>query len=341
MDAIHIVGAGGIGCAVGYALAADGVAVTFVESSPEKLAYGRRYGVAIDNLPPRQAEFVSFADWSPPPDDAILLCTKCYDNAAVLERLSPRARLVPIQNGFDPVLTNRPPHVEGIASFVSECLPQRTHTRITRRGRLHLGLTGEPPRSELDPLLRELAGRLRRGPFAVTVVPAISPYKHAKLMYNAALSPLASAAGIDNGAVLWRKDVRSLFFALLGENHAILTRAGVTLGKVGPLHPRTVARILARPWLAHALAWAFYPGLRGTYCSMANDLPAGRTEIDNYNGYLIALAGEGPCPLNRQVYSLIKTMESNRLQPGPERLAGLLSSFAGEAGAEQAARHGA
>src|ERR1700722_8686986 len=44
MEAIHIVGAGGIGCAVGYALAESGP-VVFVETSPEKIAHGRRFGV--------------------------------------------------------------------------------------------------------------------------------------------------------------------------------------------------------------------------------------------------------------------------------------------------------
>jgi 2-dehydropantoate 2-reductase len=329
MPAIHIVGAGGIGCAVGHALAED-AAVTFVESSTAKIAYGRQFGVAVDRRQPRPAAFVPIAEWSPPTGAFVLLCTKCYDNAAVLARLPDSACLVPIQNGFDTALLARPPHVEGIASFVSECISGGTHTRITRPGRLHLGITGQPHKEDaqrLQGLLGELAARLRRAPFQVTVVPDILPYKHAKLMYNAALSPLASAAGIDNGDVLRSKGIRALFFALLRENHAILRGAGAELGKVGPLHPDTVARILARPWLAHALAWAFYPGLRGTYCSMANDLPAGRTEIEHYNGYLITLASHGrkspqeaSCPLNRRVYTLIKTMEQQRLSPGPERL---------------------
>jgi 2-dehydropantoate 2-reductase len=346
MAAIHIVGAGGIGCAVGYALAED-AAVTFVESSATKIAYGRQYGVAVGTHRPRPAAFVPFAEWSPPAGAVVLLCTKCYDNAAVLARLPESVCLVPIQNGFDTALLARPPHVEGIASFVSECLPGRTHTRITRAGRLHLGVTGRPSSADtphLHALLGELATRLKRAPFPVTVVPEILPYKHTKLMYNAALSPLASAAGIDNGDVLRRKDIRALFFALLRENHAILRGAGAELGKVGPLHPDTVARILARPWLAHALAWAFYPGLRGTYCSMANDLPAGRTEIEHYNGYLISLASggrqppesasggratpeESSCPLNRRVYTLIKTMEKHRLPPAPERLFELLNGI--------------
>ena len=47
MDAVHVVGAGGIGCAVGHALCAAGVAVTFVDADPEKVAWGREHGVAV------------------------------------------------------------------------------------------------------------------------------------------------------------------------------------------------------------------------------------------------------------------------------------------------------
>jgi 2-dehydropantoate 2-reductase len=171
---------------------------------------------------------------------------------------------------------------------------------------------------------RALADRLSRGPFRVEVVPDILPFKYTKLMYNAAISPLASAAGVDNGALLRFPRLRGLFFALLRENHAILKGAGVVLGKVGPLRPATVAWILRWPLLAHALAWAFYPGLRGTYCSMAGDLPSGRTEIDNYNGHLIALAGNTPCPLNRRVHELIRRMERERIPPQPGVLEPLL-----------------
>jgi 2-dehydropantoate 2-reductase len=309
MDAIHIVGAGGIGCAVGYALLRAKRPVVFVESSDAKLADGRAHGVRVDSLPPLPATFVAFRDWSPPPNAVVLLSVKCPANAAVLGRLPPAARLIPIQNGFDPALIARGTFAEGIASFVSECLPGRTHTRITRRGDLHLSSAAD-----------ELAVSLIHAPFRVRVVSDILPHKYTKLMYNAAISPLAASAGLDNGELLRWKKLRGLFFALLRENHAILRHAGVPLGQVGPLRPATVAGILRRPWLAHALAWAFYPSLRGTYCSMAPDLPHGPTEIGNYNGHLIRLAGHLPCPLNRAVHALVKRIESERLTPRPELL---------------------
>jgi 2-dehydropantoate 2-reductase len=325
MDTIHVVGTGGIGCAVGHALCAAGVAVTFVDADPQKVTAGREHGVGVEGRSPQRASFVLFADWAPPRGVPVLLCTKCYDNAAVLARLPEGTDLIPIQNGFDPALQARLPHVEGIASFVSECRPHRPITRITRGGKLHLG----PSDGTVG--LREraaaLAARLRRAPFRVEVVEDIRPFKYTKLMYNAAISPLAAAAGLDNGDLLRLPRARRLFFALLRENYAILSGAGVPLGKVGPLHPTKVAAVLRRPWLARALAWAFYPSLRGTYCSMAGDLP-GRTEIDNYNGHLIALAGDRPCPLNRRVYDLVRRMEREHIEPHPSVLDELLAAGA-------------
>jgi 2-dehydropantoate 2-reductase len=327
MDALTVVGAGGIGCAVGYFLRTAGVGVTFVDADETKVDWGRAHGVQIEGRPPLPADFLPFADWRPNPGDAVLLCTKCYDNGAVLARLPDPVTLIPIQNGFDRRLDGRGGRLEGIASFISECLPRQTFTRITRNGKLHLGRRDGSTLPGDDAPLAQLAALLRRhAPFGVEVVPDILPYKYTKLMYNAAISPLAAAAGLDNGQLLRLPRARRLFFDLLRENYAILRGAGVPLGKVGPLHPHTVARILSRPLVANSLAWAFYPTLRKTYCSMAGDLPKGRTEIDYYNRHLIDLASDRPCPLNRRVYDLVRRMEDRRVPPGPAALTHLLPS---------------
>ena len=287
MERIHIIGAGGIGCAVGYALRAAEVPVTFVEIDAAKLDWGRRHGVAVDRQPPQPADFVLFEEWRADPASVVLLCTKCYDNAAVLQRLPASCRLIPIQNGFDPQLDALGHAEEGIASFVSECLPGQTHTRITRGGKLHLGGRGGPPGT----VVQQIAACLKGCPFLqVEVVADILPFKYAKLMYNAAISPIAAAAGLDNGQLLSVPRARRLFFELLRENYAILHAAGIPLARIGPFHPDTVQRILRVPGLARLLAWAFYPSLRGSYCSMSGDIVTGRTEIDYYNGHLIQLA---------------------------------------------------
>lgn len=332
MEPVTIVGAGGIGCAVGYALRAGGAAVRLIEANPAKVEAGRRAGVRVDARPALDAEFVHFDDWNPAPRATVLLCTKCYDNAAVLAKLPPTADIIPIQNGFDPLLAARSHELEGIASFVSECAPDRPHTRITRPGDLHIGLTAASPRADRPEGIRKPLGAasVRLGLFRVVDVPRIEPFKHAKLMYNAAISPLAAAAGIDNGKLLSVPAARRLFFALLQENYRVLTAAGVALGTVGPFAPRTVAWILRRRWLAGLMARAFEPSLRGTYCSMAGEIQKGRTEIDNYNGHLVRLADRAgvPCPLNRAVYELVTRMTDDRAEPGLARLDELPRSLA-------------
>jgi 2-dehydropantoate 2-reductase len=280
-EAWEIIGAGGIGCAVGYALARAGANVTFIDSIAAKVEAGSHSGVQIVGLPPLPARFVSFRDWSPATNSRLLLCLKSYDNPAVLARIPSHRPLLSIQNGFDALLEARNEPVEAIASFVSECHPDQPVTRLTRRGSLHIGGRG---REDADgtAFVNALASTLRsEGLFKVCTVPNVLPFKFSKLMYNAAISPLAAAGGLDNGTLLRPGPARRLFFAFLQENYGILRHAGKALGKVGPFSPAVVQRILSRPWVAQSLAWAFYPSLKGRYCSMSLDLPAGKTDVYN------------------------------------------------------------
>ena len=60
----------------------------------------------------------------------------------------------------------------------------------------------------------------------------------------------------------------------------------------------------------------------------ASDLPGGPTEIDHYNGRLVELAGDLPCPLNRAVVALIRRMEADGLAPSPARIDELRAGLA-------------
>lgn len=323
---VTVVGAGGIGCALGHALRAGGVAVIFVETDVEKLEWGHHNGVVVDGKPPQPAQFIHLDQWSPSAHDLVLLCTKCYDNAAVLERLPEPVELVPVQNGFDPLLFDRV-QVEGIASFVTECIPGRTHTRITRPGDLHIGYREAAGARATPDRVASLIDVLdEHGSFTVRRVHEVLPYKYTKLMYNAAISPLASMAGLDNGELLTMAKARGLFFALIRENYRILRGANAPLERIGPFHPDTVYRLLQVPLLARLLAFPFSRSLRGTYCSMAGDLPDGPTELDNYNGHLLELAGDGDFPLNREVYALVRRMEEEHVVPDLSFLDELLAA---------------
>ncbi|MEX2632237.1 MAG: ketopantoate reductase C-terminal domain-containing protein [Tistlia sp.] len=321
---VFIVGAGGIGCALGYALLASGLQVTFVEIEERKIDWGNRHGVQVDRRPALPASFVPFETWRVPEGAVVLLCTKCFDNAVVLDRLPTSVILMPIQNGFDPALLPRS-SLEGISSFVSECLPDRPHTRITRRGDLHVGRwdanAGVGIPSAVEPLIRAWE---RFDAFRVKRVADVLPYKYSKLLYNAAISPLAAVAGLDNSQLLTIPEARRLFFRILRENYEILKAAGVPLGVVGPFHPDTVYRILKLPVIAWLMAWPFSLSLRNTYCSMSGEIPKGRTEIDFFNGHLLRLAQSQEARLNRLCVEQVTRMSAERATPDRRWLRQLL-----------------
>jgi len=312
---IYIVGAGGIGVALAWSLVRAGCIVTVVDADPRKVERGRREGLTVVGHGTEQASFTHFNQWAPPAHALILLCTKTYDNAAVLAMLPDAAPVVPVQNGFDTELDQRSHAGEGIASFVSECLRDQPVTRITRPGDLHLGPRRSVSAAETSDLA-ELAQALAMGAlFSVRFVDDVRPYKATKLMFNAAISPLAAAAGVDNGELLTDSLAKRLFFGLLRENYAILRHARLPMAKIGPFHPNTVSLILRIPGLPSMMGAFFRPSLRGTYCSMTPDIVTERTEIDAYNGHLIRLAGRLPCPLNRAVFGLVNKIVRERLQP--------------------------
>lgn len=309
---IHIIGAGGIGIAVAGRLFKANTSVLLVESNSAKVNFANNHGVIINNQSPIRIPIVAFDEWNPFSADLILLCVKCYDNGEVLARLSGNTPIIPIQNGFDKQLSTHPGvKEEGIASFVSECEPDSTRTRITRKGQLHLGPINPSLPGEESIFLR---GNLRDSGQETELVPWIQPYKYTKLMYNAAISPITSAGGISNSELLKPGPLRQIFFKLLAENYHILHQAGKPLGTIGPFHPATVQKILANPWVGNTLAPFFRPSLMNTYCSMFHDVQKGVTEIANYNGYLVELAKQigFKAPWNETCVHIIENLSASR-----------------------------
>lgn len=318
---IHIIGAGGIGVAMGYALANAGRQVTMVEKNAEKLEAGQQQGLQVEgHAPIKDIPFIAFDSWQEPDDALLLLCTKTFNNAEVLESINKKDLIIPVQNGYDELLDQQPHFGEAIASYVSECDRQRPFTRITREGELHVGQRKQTT-DENKAILAELAETLKGNPlFEVLLVDDVLPYKRTKLMYNAAISPLAASAGVDNATLLSDKLVKTYFFKLILENYSILKYNNLELAKIGPFHPDTVSKILRIPGLPEIMAQSFKPSLRGTYCSMAPDMGSAQTEIEAYNGYLVKLAGNMPCPYNRAAVEMVRKITNDRLQPGYKHL---------------------
>lgn len=324
---VHIIGAGGIGIALAACLIRTGWDVIMVESNPGKIAAGRRDEMTLDGQPIHGAHFIHFDEWVPQTDTAVLLCTKTFDNAPVLHRIADTQALMPIQNGYDRKLEECDHPAEAIASFVSECPADRLSARITRAGSLHIGARRKTTDAEHE-RINALSSAFSEGKlFPVKRVADVRPFKATKLMYNAAISPLAASAGIDNAELLSEPLTQKLFFALLQENYSILRHAGLSLEQIGPFHPDTVMRILHTPILPKIMGLFFRPSLRGTYCSMSPDMGSGRTEIDAYNGHLVRLAGGFPCPINKAVINLVDRISGERLPKARAHLHHLATSL--------------
>ncbi len=325
MGPFHIFGAGGIGLALAVSLHKAGLNVLLVEKNSKKIDYCNAHGVILNNqhFP---IKILPFDLWKPIPNAIHFLCVKCYDNSKILEKIPTQAILIPIQNGFDQQLSLHPLAGEGIASFISECTPFTTKATITRAGKLHLGPL--QPWANLK-LLSELNAHLKEGGLDSYLVSWSLPYKNTKLMYNAAISPLTSAGGLENSALLKAGKLRTLFFRLLLENYTILKAANQPLGTLGPMHPSKVAWLLKTQGLGEMLAPFFRPSLKQTYCSMFNDIAMGETEIDNYNGHLsrLAKAFNTPSPINDHAVSVIENMSLNRCKGSSNWLASLLDPF--------------
>jgi len=327
----HILGAGGIGIAVAASLVQAGIDVTVVESNRVKVAAARRDGMSLNGRVIEPVRVMHFDEWQQPAGATVWLCTKTFDNQAILDRIDEPCNLVPIQNGYEPRLERMDHPAEAIASFVSYCPADRPVATITRAGAIHIGPRRATTAQETESI-RALATALAVGRnFLVHYTEDVRPFKASKLMYNAAISPLAASAGVDNAQLIVDPLARRLFFALLRENFAILQHAGQSLETIGPFHPRTVMRILTAPMLANWMGMFFRPSLRGTYCSMSPDMGSGRTEIDAYNGHLTRIAGDFPCPLNRAVIELVERISRERLAPSREHLREMANALAPEA----------
>ena len=189
---------------LGYALRAAGVPVVFVEANPAKIEAGRRDGVRVDDRPPLRAEFVHFDDWKPDPDaldpalHEVLRQRRGAREAAAWSRARP-----------DPERLRSAARTRSATSARGSRRSCRSARRTGRtrgsreRGNCMLG-EGTPPR-RTPPMAGRMNPLTRSGSwrgvvcFRLVEVPDIDPIKHTKLMYNAAISPLAAAAGIDNG----------------------------------------------------------------------------------------------------------------------------------------------
>lgn len=322
---IGIFGAGSIGCHVGGALAAAGLAPVLVgrASMGERLADGivvTRYDGTEPIAPPGGFTYAVEAD-ALSACDAILVCVKSdatRDCAGQLARIArPDAVIVSLQNG----ISN--PAMLRAALGERTVLAGMVAFNVAQIGtnRFHRG-TGGDIHLEQGRGAREVADALAGAGVPTVVSEDIVPVQWGKLLYNLN-NPVNALSGLPLKRQLSARPYRQVLAALIREALAVLAAAGIRPARVGRVGPRLLAPILELPdWLFVRIARGMLDIDDNAKTSMLEDLEKGRApEIDWLNGEIVALGRRTgvATPVNDRVIELVKRMFAGK---GPRHYAG-------------------
>ncbi|MFT3771276.1 MAG: 2-dehydropantoate 2-reductase N-terminal domain-containing protein [Minicystis sp.] len=303
-----VLGAGGVGCALGGLLQAAGAEVIFIARGAQldALAMG---GLALA-LPGREIHLVVEAVPGPrairfEERDVVLLCTKSQDTEGALRDLAGHARDVPIvcaQNGVanEPMAARSFARVYGLVVFAPIQFTSPGRVSIHGEpvpGGLDVGLHPE----EVDDLVTEVVGDLSLAGFDAHAQPRIRRWKYGKLLTNLgnALQALGGDAALDAG----------ILAALRDEAIACLRAAGIDFAPGEELDAR-YGGIGAAP------VDGAQRGGGSTWQSLARG--TGSIETDYLNGEIVRLGERHgiATPYNRTLAVLAQRAAAERWLPG-------------------------
>lgn len=325
-DRIAVLGGGSVGCFIGGAWAAAGLPVSFI-GRPRIAHDVRDHGLTLTDYAGWRAELadVDYACVPAALGDAeiILVCVKSGATAEAARDIAEHGRdgamVISFQNGvsnhdiLEATLGGRFRIVRGMIPY---------NVAYLGDGHFHKGVAGTLfAEDRLE--TRALAKRVGEGPAALRLSGDMLGLAWGKLLINLnnAVSALSGRTLIEE---LNQRDYRRVVAASQREGLALLRRAGIRPGKVGPVPPRLLPAVIGSPdWLFRNLflkGWKIDARARS---SMADDLAKGRTtEVDTINGELVRLAkGLGrEAPINRKIVDLIRAAEAGAEPWSPEAL---------------------
>lgn len=324
-----LVGAGGIGCAIGGRLARS-LDVVFVDSWREHVDAINRNGVRVDypneSLEIRVRAFhVSELDRITSTPEAVLLAVKSYQTAdtcdALLPHLMADTPVVSLQNCInEEVIANKvgEHRTIGAICLFDGALIGPGHAMQTRTGgRLVIGELNGTETSRIQSLHESLNSSMR-----VDITPNIWGELWSKLTCNTMINAVAATTGLGVGELVLNPIARRLCVRLGAEAIRVALKQQIQLVKADLYghdpedflqDPRTDT--FAAVEQSFKNAYEQHPQLRA---SMLQDVTKGRrTEIEYMNGH-VAKKGEElgvATPLNREMVRLVKEVEDGRRQP--------------------------
>jgi 2-dehydropantoate 2-reductase len=303
IERVCIVGAGVIGSLFAGHLASV-CEVTVLTRRREHAEALNREGLRITGRSERQARVRAATDPSELPEpDVVIVATKASGLRPALEALSghyPRATVVTVLNGLgaeEMVREHGDWQIVSGVTFMSGTRHSDTHVEYILDTETWLGPYEDIPFERV----REIAELLESAGLKVEALPDLRPAQWSKLVFNAAVNPVAALTGLPHDWHFAAEedpfDLGHLVHGLIDEGKAVAASAGIELHD--------------DPWEMNVLATR-----RGSahYPSMLEDVEARRpTEIDLITGSLLREAERHgvPVPLHAAVHALVKGKEAS------------------------------
>jgi len=310
-----IVGAGGVGLALGSCLYAAGAELRYVVRpgpSPHPLETEGivRSGLFGEASVPREAIHVrrgldSLAGWAP---DHLLICTKATAVAEVAQALGEvwhglgsEPVVVLCQNGWG-IAERLAAHIPRDCIFNARIITgftrdAATAVRVTvHADAIHVGSLFGESGERVAPLARAITA----GGIPCATTDAIEADLLAKLLYNCLLNPLGALIGVPYGDLGRSPETRRILETVAREIFAVLEHAGRrTHWPTADAYLDTFYRELLPPTADHE-------------SSMLQDLAAGRpTEIEALCGAVVRMGAvhDVPTPVNAALTALVHAAE--------------------------------
>lgn len=313
--AIH--GAGSVGCWIGGAWIAAGLAVSFVGRPSIRDEIAANGLTLTDTERRRIALRPDEVDFAVNPKalrkaDIVALCVKSTGTAAAAKEIARHARkdvtVISFQNGVSNADTLKAalPHATVLGGMVPFNVARMGN------GRWHKGVAGELWAQDHE-ATRALAARIGDRPGRLALSGDMAGLLWGKLLTN-----LNNAVNALSGRTLLEelrdRDYRRVWAAAQIEALELLKIAGIEPSRPGPFPPRLFPHIVGAPdWLFNSTMLKLYKVDADARSSMADDFAAGRpTEIDALNGEIVALAHRlgRKAPVNAAIVDLVRQAEA-------------------------------
>jgi 2-dehydropantoate 2-reductase len=352
MSAPHvaILGAGGIGGAIGAYLTRAGHDVTLIDQWAEHVAVMQRDGLTVTDVRERftvavQAVPLSDANRLRQPFDIALLCVKSYDTVwsahLIRPHLAPTGFVLPVMNALNDEAVAQVvgyPRTVGCVTAISAGLYEPGQVVRTDPMTTHAFTVGE--------LSGVITPRVRR---VVEIVSALGPSaataniwgaRWAKMVWNCMGNALAGLLGPQAALSPAERELEALIRAqAAAEAVRVAMAQGIALEPFEGLHLETFAGAVTRALLravAAQIALASgrrvltaeqraHLGVPGRPSLLQDVIKGRRTEVGYLNGHIVALGRElgVPAPMNAAITTRVHWVEEGTAQPGAHHLTAL------------------